>query len=590
MEQIKKKKIFVTSALPFCNNPPHLGNLIGSTLSADVMVRYLKKKGHDVMFVCGSDDYGTTTEVKALKEKITCEEVCDKYRPTHEDVYKWFNIDFSVFGKTSTETHTILTQEIFNLLNQKNLLTEKTSEQYYCETCDRFVCDRFIHGVCYLDKCGGLVKGDECDKCCKMIDIDKIQKKWCSVCNQPPVKRETTHLYFELEPYKQQLIDYFLQEETKTSTDSILPNYDKRVKYLSQPGKRLTKEWLNKDLLDRCVTRDLRWGAPLPTFDNFPNLNGKVSWPWFDAPIGYISILAHANPDTWREWMSPDVDWYQFMAKDNVPFHTVVFPATLIGSEFQDLYCGVTHLSATEYLLFDNKKFSKSDGVGIFGDQVIKISQQFEIDEDYWRYYLIKIRPENADSTFDFKGFCDVIKGELAQKIGNLLNRLLFMTKTYYGCDENNNTILSYDFSNFAEKMNKLKEIVRDYQLSFDNFHYHEIIILINKIAELGNEWINEHEVYNICKDGNKAMEHFLGNAVFIMWLFAELAEPIMPKKSKTIKNHMSPIDVSSDIIVTFDEIDQTLLNNTGKMIVNHENTQKLFKQIKFEDIVKKPI
>lgn len=579
-----KKKIFVTAALPYCNNPPHLGNLIGSTLSADVMVRYLKKKNNDVMFLCGCDVYGTSTEIMALKENKTCKEICEKYSKVHESVYKWFNIDFTVFSSTSTNVHTELTQQIFNSLNEKKLLTQKTTEQYFCNVCDRFVCDRFIHGICNLNNCGGLVKGDECDKCCKRIDIDLIIKKWCSVCKNIPNKRETTHLYFELEPYKNDIINYFLKEEIENK--NVENNTNKHIKYLSQSGKKLTKEWIKKDLLDRCITRDLVWGVPLQRFEEFPDLVNKVSWPWFDAPIGYISILANAYPQNWQDWINPNVDWYQFMAKDNVPFHTIIFPATLIGSEFQNLHCGVTHLSATEYLLFDKQKFSKSDGVGIFGHHAIYLSNHFNIDEDYWRYYLIKIRPESTDSSFEFKGFCDTIRGELAQKIGNLLNRILCMTKSFYNYDNNNNVVLNYDFTNFEDKFVKLKELFNSYQNAFEHFNYHESVTIINRIAEIGNEWINEQQVYNICKKGSTETSHLLGNCAFIMWLFSELAEPIMPNKALKIKQYMHPIQLNINELVTFDNMFTIFENYNGQIVINCEDTTKLFVQIKYEELV----
>lgn len=572
-----QKKAFVTSALPYCNNVVHLGNMIGSILSADVYARYLRKKGYDVKFVCGTDDYGTTTEIKALQEKLSCEELCNKYRIKQEEVYGWFNINFDVFGRTSTKIHTELTQEIFSSLHENGLLFEKVTEQYYCETCDRFVCDRFIHGVCYMPNCGGLVKGDECDKCSKMIDLEKVEKKWCSVCSNVPTKKETKHLYFELDPYRKQIDEYFL---------------NRGVKYISPAGKRITKEWLNKDLMERCVSRDLYWGVKLPDLKLSDDYSTKICWPWFDAPIGYISILANSC-ENWKDYVNPDVNWYQFMAKDNVPFHSIIFPATLIGSKFQNLNCGVTHLCATEYLLNkkdkddkEGEKFSKSNGVGLFCDQVVNLSKKLGIDEDYWRYYLVKIRPEGADSIFDYEGFCNVIKGELAQKIGNLLNRALAMSKKYYGVNENNKTVLKYDFTNFSSKFEKLKEIVQNYVESFDNFNYHDAVNLINRVAELGNEWINENVVWVACKDGNRDSEYLIGNVVFIMWLFAELAEPIMPNKSKKIKTHCHILGNDHNNMNTFDDIYDILDNPIGKVEVIHDNTELLFKQIKMEDVL----
>lgn len=560
---MEKKKVFITSALPYCNNVVHLGNIIGSILSADVCARYLRKKNNDVMFVCGTDDYGTTTKLKALKEGISCEALCEKYRNKQDEVYKWFNISFDVFGKTATKTHETLTQEIFTSLNKKNLLKEKTTEQYFCEKCNKFICDRFIHGICYLDNCGGLVKGDECDKCCKMIDVDRLDKKWCSVCNEIPQKKETTHLYYEIEPYKEYLNEYFLNGG---------------IKYLSPVGKRITKEWLNKELHDKCITRDLKYGVKLPNFENFSNYDSKVSWPWFDAPVGYISILADSHPTTWKEWVNSNTDWYQFMAKDNVPFHTVVFPSTLIGSEFQNLNCGVTHLSATEYLLFDNKKFSKSDGVGIFGDQVIELSKKINIDEDYWRYYLIKIRPETSDSTFNYEEFCAVIKGELAQKIGNLVNRTLSLAKKKYP----ENKTLTYDFTKYIEDLAEIKKNYDDYISAFDSLRYCEVIKIINKFAELGNLWFIKYKPFS-----SNAEEYLLGNISFLLWIFAELSEPIIPNKSKKIRTHFHPIELNNESFTLYDTISNIINIGTGSISIDHANTELLFNQVDVESITR---
>lgn len=576
---LEKRKKFITSALPYVNGKVHAGNLIGSVLSGDFYARQQRKLGHSVMYLCGTDDYGSQTEHKALKEGLSNIDLCDKYRAVHEKVYKWFNISFDVFGKTPTPIHTELTQEIFTQMHSNNLLKERITEQYFCETCDRFVCDRFIHGTCYMDKCEGLTKGDECVKCCKMLDVDRILAKFCSICGKSPIKRETKHLYLDLAPYKNDLIEYFLNDANP-----------KGIKYMSSAAKRVTKEWLNKDLTERCVTRDLVWGVKLPNFEGLDGYEKKVSWPWLDAPIGYISILANAYPDTWKEWINSNVDWIQFQGKDNVPFHTIIFPATLIGSGFQNLGCGVTHLSATEYLLFNGEKFSKSSEIGISGDQIISMSQILNIDEDYWRYYLAKIRPENADSTFTFEGFCDVIKGELAQKMGNLINRGIAMTKKYYPQlnELEHKFELVYDLTKSSKSIilqSKLINCVKSYLTAFDKFSYHEVISLINRVAEIGNEWINEQTLWIVCKNTPSESEYLMGNLLLVIWLFAELVEPVMPKKSLLIKSHFVESSVKCDELVMFDKIVKILNIGVGKIFTNVENSQFLFNQIKIEDI-----
>ena len=571
---MSSERIFITSAIPYVNGNPHCGNLIGSTLSADVYARFCRKKvgSSNVLFVCGTDEFGSTTEQCAIQENLTCEQLCDKYRPQHERVYNFFNLSFDVFGRTPTETHRRLSQQIFTSLYENGFLIEKITEQYFCENCDRFVCDRFIHGVCHYENCRGTVKGDECENCAKRVDLDLVQKKWCSVCKSTPVKKSTKHLYLKLDCFKEQITNYFLNENSTDKTG---------VKYMSGASTRITKEWLNKDLDERCCTRDLKFGVPVPILEGIDGYENKIIWPWWDALQSYISMVQHDHPDSWQLWINDHTDWVAFMAKDNVFFHTVILPATLLGSGFQNLKCGITHLSATEYLLFNKQKFSKSDGIGIFGDQCIAISEKFGIDEDYWRYYLLKIRPETSDSTFDFESFCEVIKGELAQKIGNLMNRILAMSKKYYS-----KTVLRYDFTNFTDCHNSLKTIFENYIVAFDKFSYHEAIVLLNRVAEIGNEYINKNVVYNVCKEKPVENEHVMGNLMFIAWLFSELAEPIMPKKSQRIKTNFCVSGAQVDVMTTFDTMREILENPIGTVTVNHDDMQLLFKQIDPKDLL----
>lgn len=578
MDEInKKRKIFITSALPFCNNVFHAGNLTGSTLSGDVYARFQRKMGNDVMYICGTDNYGTQTELKAKKENVTPEELCKKYRNLHEKGYKWFNISFDVFGETPTSIHTELSQEIFKKLWENNLLSEKKSEQYFCEKCKMFLCDRFLNGICYNEKCEGLVKGDECGKCNKFIDTNKLKKRWCSICGEIPVKKETNHLYFKLSVFKNEIREYFLNENNKNG-----------IKYISHVAKNITKEWMNKELEDRSVTRDIKFAVNVPKLEGLERYEDKTILPWLDAPIGYISILANSYPESWKEWVNKEVDWVAFMAKDNVPFHTIIFPSTLMGSDFENLGCGITHLSATDYLLFNGEKFSKSGGIGIFGDQIMYMSEKLEIDEDYWRYYLMKIRPETGDSTFTFEGFCEVMKGELAQKMGNLVNRGLVMVKKYYSnLDE-----IKYQID--LELFLKLKTCLINYIKGFDGFNYHEGINIINRIAEIGNEWINTNVLWNVCKNNPVESEHLMGNLLFIIWMFSELIEPIMPKKSEKIKSYFIESTLASENgknkSVIIDEIMNILQKLNGKIkisMTSETNIEILFKQIKLEDILK---
>jgi len=501
---------FVTSALPYVNNVPHLGNIIGSTLSADVHARYLRRMKKRVFYLCGTDEYGTTTEVKALQDRVSCQEICDKYHQIHKMVYEWFNISFDAFGRTTTNTHKELAQDIFLKLYYNGLLERTTIEQYKCASCNRFLADRYIKGVCYV--CSAITKGDQCDACGTVIDVDKLKQLWCAVCSNIPVKCKTDHLFLTLEQFKKEIRDQIM---------------DPLQTRLTNNARGITESWLNKELESRCITRDLKWGTPVPFVEGLEDMQDKVFYVWFDAPIGYLSILKHHVRDNWKEWLTGK--WVQFMAKDNVPFHTIIFPATLIGAGRE--FPLVTDLSCTEYLSYEGKKFSKSNNIGIFGDHVIELSKLLDIDEDYWRYYLLKIRPETGDSSFNWKEFCAVVRGELVNNFGNLISRAVSLTKKYYpGKDK-----LKYNLND-----DTFITLGKQICICLDNYYnisYHSVIKYIGAIADIGNAYVNKNELWSKCKINPEENEYMLGNLLYICWCVAELLFPIMPKKSEKIKS-----------------------------------------------------
>lgn len=322
-----EQNILITSALPYVNNVPHLGNIIGCVLSADVYARYCRQRGLNAIYICGTDEYGTATEAKAQEEGLTPRAVCDKYHVQHKAIYDWFDIAFDHFGRTSTAdpwndkdaAHTVVSQAIFkdNLANGN--LQELAMEQMYCLQCDKFLADRFIEGVCphcqYDD-----ARGDQCDKCGKVLNAVELISPRCKVGREKGhvvEVRSSNHLFLDLpklEPRLKAWIDTASKEGAWTSN-----------------AINITNSWIRDGLKPRCITRDLKWGVPVP-HEKFGN---KVFYVWFDAPIGYVSITA-AYTQQWQAWWQKqagtDVKLYQFMGKDNIPFHTVIFPASLIGS------------------------------------------------------------------------------------------------------------------------------------------------------------------------------------------------------------------------------------------------------------------
>ncbi|XP_040437188.1 methionine--tRNA ligase, cytoplasmic isoform X2 [Falco naumanni] len=322
-----RRNVLITSALPYVNNVPHLGNIIGCVLSADTFARYCRLRNWNTLYVCGTDEYGTATETKAAEEGLTPQEICDKYNAIHADIYRWFDISFDYFGRTTTPHQTRIAQDIFQRLLARGFLLEDTVEQLRCEGCQRFLADRFVEGTCPFCSYEE-ARGDQCDKCGKLINAVELKNPQCKLCRGVPVVKPTQHLFLDL-PKLEGRLEPWLEQSWATGDWTANARY-------------ITRSWIRDGLKPRCITRDLKWGTPVP-LDGF---HDKVFYVWFDAPIGYLSITANYT-DQWEKWWKnpQQVELYNFMAKDNVPFHSVIFPCSLLGAE--DNYTLVNHLIAT---------------------------------------------------------------------------------------------------------------------------------------------------------------------------------------------------------------------------------------------------
>ena len=341
-----KRNILITSALPYVNNVPHLGNIIGCVLSADVYARYCRLMGYNTIYICGTDENGTATETKALQDRCTPRELCDKYHKVHAEIYKWFDIDFDNFGRTSTDIHSVITQEIFLDLQKNNCITKHLVDQFHCEKCDRCLADRFVVGTCYHSECKYPdARGDQCDHCGKLINAFELINPTCTVCKGTPKVIKSNHYFLNLPGTESELSSWI----NKASEEG----------FWSQNSKQITYSFLKDGLRERCITRDLKWGVKVPC-EKDEDMENKLFYVWFDAPIGYISITADLLGDEYKKWwLNPDnIELYQFMGKDNVTFHTIIFPSTLIGTKRQ--FTKLKHISTTEYLNYEDKKFSKS--------------------------------------------------------------------------------------------------------------------------------------------------------------------------------------------------------------------------------------
>jgi len=473
------KKILVTSALPYVNNVPHLGNIIGCVLSADVFSRYCKSRGYETLFIGGTDEHGTATETKALEEGLTPQQICDKYFKIHKDVYDWFGCSFDAFGRTSTDTHTEVTQSIFKKLNENGFIKSGILEQTYCSKCDKFLADRFAGGTC--PHCGYEdARGDQCESCGKLLNAIELINPRCRLCDSKPQIRKSNHLFLDLP-----ILGSDLEKWSKDSAKNG---------FWTQNSVTVTNAWFKEGLKKRCISRDLKWGIPIP----LEGYTDKVFYVWFDAPIGYISITKHAFPEHWEEWWKADnVNLYQFMAKDNIPFHTIIFPATLIGSK--DKWTMPYHIDSTEYLNYEGGKFSKSAGTGVFGDDAVGSG----IPADVWRYYLIANRPEGSDSYFSWSEFQDKNNNELLANLGNFINRTLTFTKRYF-----NSQIPSAELNKDDDKLfNDVSSSMTRFIELMDKVQERDALKEVMRISRLGNQYFQDQAPWVLIKQGDDGLK-----------------------------------------------------------------------------------
>ncbi len=538
----------ITSALPYVNNVPHLGNIIGCVLSADVYSRYCKSRGYESLYVCGTDEYGTATEIKAIEEKCSPQEICEKYYKIHKEIYEWFGIKFDYFGRTSTKKHTEIVQGIFTKLNENGYIVEEESEQYYDEKADMFLADRYIEGTCPFCEYAG-ARGDQCDKCGKLLRPDELKDPVSKISKSPLVKRKTKHLYIDLPGIEKQLGKWI----DKSSSEG----------FWSENSTNIARSWLREGLKKRAITRDLKWGVPVP-LEGYEN---KVFYVWFDAPIGYISITANLTDDWRKWWMNPDeVRLYQFMGKDNVPFHTVIFPSTLMGTK-QD-WTLLHHISTTEYLNYENGKFSKSRHVGVFGDDAIKTG----IPSDVWRYYLLSNRPEKADSQFAWDDFAEKTNNELLANIGNLVNRTLVFVK-----NNMDSRVPKIDPNESDRKyLESQEKLMKEIEEDFEKVRIKDGIHRIMNYSKNANKYFQDNAPWVLVKEDIQRARSVIGILVDEVRKISIMIEPYLPQTAENISKQLGTgLGRWEDLGRTIEE---------GHMI---GNPRPLFRKIEQEDVAR---
>jgi len=531
------KRRLITSALPYVNNEPHLGNLI-QVLSADAFARFCRLYGIECLYVCGTDEYGTTTENKAAEEGVSPKELCDRYHAVHADIYKWFNIAFDKFGRTSAPVQTEVTQDIFLKLDKAGFIIERTIEQFFCAKCERFLADRYIRGICPV--CGSTeARGDQCEACGKLLDPTDLKEPQCSACGSTPSLKNTNHLYIDLPAIKDKL-------ESWIKTASV-------DGFWARNAVQMTLGLIREGLKERAITRDLKWGIPVPK----KGYENKVFYVWFDAPIGYISITGALGEDIpsggktqagvsfarnqfkdRREfvnywWKSPDdVELFQFIGKDNIPFHTIIFPSSLLGSG--DNWTMLHHMSSSEYLNYEGGKFSKSRGIGVFGTDV----KETNIPCDVWRFYVFYIRPEKSDGMFTWDDFREKVNGELIGNFGNLVNRTLsFVTRYYDGMIPPCGAGCESDSSAFWNEVNKYEKSIAH---KLDKAELRDAFREIFELSSFANKYFQDSEPWRLRNENPEKAKNVIRDLSFLVRDLSVLMEPFMPDAAERIASFFS--------------------------------------------------
>ncbi|MEM2092936.1 MAG: methionine--tRNA ligase [Candidatus Bathyarchaeia archaeon] len=506
---VKLGKILVTSAWPYINVTPHIGNLVGSVLSADVVARYYRLKGEDVLMVSGSDEHGTPIEVEAIKRGISPKELTDKNHARVTELFNRWGISFDNYTRTENPVHKEFVREHFMKIYGNGYIFTQETEMLYCERCSRFLPDRFVEGKC--PHCGHLhARGDQCDACGRLLEPTALVDPYCAICKSKPIVKTTKHWYFDLPRFSEKLAN-FLSEN----------------KQLPANAKNFSLNLIKDGLKPRAITRDVSWGIPAP----FPGSEGKTIYVWAEALLGYVSATIeyfrnHGNPEGWKEyWFNKDAKTLYFIGKDNIPFHTIILPALLMASH--EDYNLPWNVSTTEFLQFKGEKASKSQRIGIWIDEALEL-----FPADYWRYFLIATRPETKDSNFTWELFAEKINSDLNDTFGNFIHRTLTFINNQFNSEVPEPGTMEDSDKRILEE---LKRYVDEVAKHYENCRLQYAASCVMDVARLGNQYLNEREPWNqIKKDRAKASTTIYVAAQLVKAL-AIISAPIMPFTAEEI-------------------------------------------------------
>jgi len=482
-EGLKSEKTLVTSAWPYANYLPHLGTLLHH-LSADVVARYYRLRGEDVVMVSGSDDHGTPTEVTAVKLGISPRQLTDENHAKVTGLLTKWGLSFDNYTRTENPVHKEFVQEhLMKIYNNGYIFTQET-EMLFCEKCNRFLPDRYVEGKCPY--CGyERARGDQCEDCGKLLETTLLVEPYCAICKSTPVTRKTTHWYFDLPKLSERINDYLVHNER-----------------LPANARKFSLNWVREGLKPRAITRDIDWGIPAP----FPGAEGKKIYVWVEAVLGYVSAVIQyfknlGEPERWKEfWFGKNAKVLCFIGKDNIPFHTIILPALLLASG--ENYNLPWNVSSTEFLQFKGEKASKSQRLGIFMDEALEL-----FPADYWRYFMMASRPETKDAEFSWELFIEKVNSDLNDTFGNFIHRTLTFINTQFDSEIPKPSDLDEDGKRILETVkSKVETIAKE----IEGCRLQSATIALIGISRIGNQYLNEKEPWKLVKmDKDKAASIF---------------------------------------------------------------------------------
>jgi methionyl-tRNA synthetase len=549
------KRYLITSALPYANGPLHLGHIAGAYLPADIYVRYLKLKGKDVAYVCGSDEHGVPITLRARKEGITPQDVVDKYHEMIKSAFAEFGIAFDIYHRTSDPVHHETASEFFKTMHDKGEFIEKEEDQFFDEQEQQFLADRYIVGTC--PKCGfEEAYGDQCEKCGTSLSPRELINPKSKLSGNVPVLKTTKHWYLDLEKYQGEWLEEWIDSHKSDWKSNVYGQ---------------CKSWLNAGLQPRAVTRDLDWGVPVPV----EGADGKVLYVWFDAPIGYISATkawAKENGKDWKDyWQSEDSELIHFIGKDNIVFHCLIFPSML---KAHGDYILPTNVPANEFLNLEGDKLSTSRNWAVW---IHEFLQDFPGKQDVLRYTICANSPEQKDNDFTWKDFQTRNNSELVAIFGNFVNRTLVLTHKYYeGKVPEPGELTDFDKSTLAE-MSVIKTSLEN---SIVKFRFREAVKIAMDLARLGNKYLADTEPWKLIKTDEERVKTIMNISIQITAALSIIMEPFLPFTSEKLRGFLNIEKLNWELLGNSDLIKSGHIINKASLLFEKIEDEEIEKQV----------